>query len=141
MAEQVYPEPTVGALIFDGEGRLLLIRSHKWRDKYVVPGGHVELGETLEDALRREIKEETNLDIYDIEFLCHQEFIQDQDFWQVRHFIFFDFACRTDSVDVILNDEAQEYVWLRLNETMDLPVEPYTQRAIASYLEKRGRMV
>jgi nucleoside triphosphatase len=47
-ATQHYPEPTVGALIFDPAGRLFLMRSHKWAGKYVVPGGHVELGETLE---------------------------------------------------------------------------------------------
>ena len=38
---QHYPEPTVGALIFDPDGRLFLMKSHKWAGKYVVPGGHV----------------------------------------------------------------------------------------------------
>ena len=58
---QHYPEPTVGALIFDPEGHLFLMRSHKWAGRYVVPGGHVELGETLGAALRREVAEETGL--------------------------------------------------------------------------------
>jgi ADP-ribose pyrophosphatase YjhB (NUDIX family) len=90
MAAQQYPEPTVGALIFDPAGRLLLIRSHKWRGKYAVPGGHVELGERLVDALAREAREETGLDVRDPEFLCFQEFIYDDEYWQPRHFLFFD---------------------------------------------------
>jgi len=137
MAEQQYPEPTVGALIFDAEGKLFLMSSHKWRGKWVVPGGHIELGERMEDALRREVKEETNLDIRDIEFVCFQEFIYDPRFWKRSHFIFLDFACRTDSTDVVLNDEAQEYVWVTLDEALALPVERYTRIAIGEYLRKR----
>jgi nucleoside triphosphatase len=137
MTEQRYPEPTVGALIFDGEGKLFLMSSHKWRGKWVVPGGHIELGERMEDALRREVKEETNLDIRDIEFVCFQEFIHDRRFWQRRHFIFFDFTCRTDSTDVRLNDEAQEYVWATLDEARRLPVEHYTAVAIEQYLKAK----
>ena len=53
MAEQQYPEPTVGALVFNAQGQLFLMRSHKWKGKYVIPGGHIELGETMVDALRR----------------------------------------------------------------------------------------
>ncbi len=77
---QHYPEPTVGALIFDPAGRLFLMQSHKWCGRYVVPGGHVELGETLEAALRREVAEETGLTIRDIRFVCTQEFIYDPAF-------------------------------------------------------------
>lgn len=138
MAEQQYPEPTVGALIFNGEGKLFLMSSHKWRGKWVVPGGHVELGERMEDALRREVKEETNLDIRDIEFVCFQEFIHDPRYWKRSHFIFFDFACRTGSTDVRLNDEAQDYAWATLAEAGRMPVEHYTAVAIAQYLKKKA---
>ena len=136
MAEQQYPEPTVGALIFDPQGRLFLMSSHKWKGKYVIPGGHIELGETMVEALRREVKEETNLDIRDIEFVCFQECIHDDRFWQHRHYIFFDFAARTDSTDVILNDEAQEYTWVTLEETAGLPIEHYTTNVIDQYRAK-----
>ena len=33
-----YPEPTVGALIFNPEGKLLLVKTHKWHGKYTIPG-------------------------------------------------------------------------------------------------------
>src|SRR6266702_1480574 len=55
---QVYPEPTVGALIVNKEGRILLTKSHKWFDKYTLPGGHIEVGETMKEAVIREVKEE-----------------------------------------------------------------------------------
>jgi nucleoside triphosphatase len=138
MAEQHYPEPTVGALIFDPQGRLLLVRSHKWRGRYVVPGGHVELGERLVEALVREAREETGLDVYDLEFLCFQEFIYDDDFWKRRHFIFFDFSCRTDSTAVQLNSEAEEYLWASPEDALNLPLEPYTVNAVREYLRRHG---
>jgi len=133
---QQYPEPTVGALIFNAEGKLFLMRSHKWKGKWVVPGGHIELGERMEDALRREVKEETNLEIRDLEFLCFQEFIYDERFWKRCHFIFFDYACRTDSTEVKLNEEAEEYLWVTLDEALTLPVEHYTAVAIGEYLRR-----
>jgi len=139
MAEQRYPEPTVGALVFNAQGQLFLMRSHKWRGRWVVPGGHIELGETMEQSLRREIREETNLEIRDIEFICFQEFIHDERFWRRRHFIFFDYACRTDSTEVLLNDEAQDYVWVDLDRINELPVEHYTAVAIGEYRKRNSR--
>ncbi len=135
---QHYPEPTVGALIFDPAGRLFLMQSHKWAGKYVVPGGHVELGETLEAALRREVAEETGLAIRDIRFVGVQEFIYDAAFWQPRHFIFFDYACRTDQTEVRLNDEAEEYVWATVDEALRLPMDPYTEKAIRACLAQQA---
>jgi nucleoside triphosphatase len=132
MTKQQYPEPTVGALIFNQQGKALLVKSDKWRNKYCVPGGHIELGETMEDALRREIKEETGLDIYNVEFALMQEFIFDEAFHEKRHFIFFDFVCKTDASEnnVVLNFESQEYVWVFPGEALKLALEPYTRRLI-----------
>ena len=78
MVKQQFPEPTVGAFIFNPQGKLFLMKSHKWKNKYVVPGGHVELGEKLKEALKREVKEVTGLEIYDIKPLNIQEFIFDK---------------------------------------------------------------
>ncbi len=64
MLAQAYPEPTVGILIFNPNGELLLMKSHKWPGRYVVPGGHVELGERVEQAVIREALEETGLAVF-----------------------------------------------------------------------------
>lgn len=138
MPDQFYPEPTTGALIFDREGRLFLMKSHKWEGKWVIPGGHVDLGERIEDAVKREVKEETNLDIHDVEFVCFQEFIYGGGFWKKKHFIFFDYACKTDSTDVVLNDEAQEYAWVSPGDLRKLPIESYTWNVIREYTRKKG---
>lgn len=136
-AKQQFPEPTVGALIFNPEGKIFLMKSHKWLGKYVIPGGHIELGETMENSLRREIQEETGLYIFGIKFLFSQEFIFDKAFWKKRHFIFFDFVCKTRSLKVTLNSEGQEYVWVTVDEALKLPLEPYTKETIKVFLKQK----
>jgi nucleoside triphosphatase len=135
MSDQIFPEPTVGVFIFNSKGELLLLKSHKWPDKYVVPGGHVELGERLEEAAVREAKEETGLDIYDLKFINFQQFIYDPAFWKRRHFIFFDFACKTDSLEVALNHEAEDHVWVSLGEAIRLPLDSYTRTSVQKIIE------
>jgi nucleoside triphosphatase len=137
MAEQLFPEPTVGVFIFNPAGELLLLKSHKWPDRYVVPGGHVELGERIEEAAIREAKEETGLDVYNLEFILVQEFIYDPSFWKPRHFIFFDYAGKTDSTEVHLNDEAEEHIWIRLEAALELSLDAYTRRAVEILVERR----
>jgi len=138
MTKQQYPEPTVGALIFNHEEKLFLMKSHKWRGKYVMPGGHIELGETIEGALKREVREETGLDIFDIKFVCLQEFIFGKEYWRKKHFLFFDFACRTKSKKVTLNGEGQEYIWTSLDKALKLPIEPYTKKTIKIYKQNKN---
>jgi nucleoside triphosphatase len=136
MPDQIFPEPTVGAFIFNNKGELLLLESHKWPGRYVVPGGHVELGERLEEAVVREAKEETGLDIFEIEFINFQQFIYDPAFWKKRHFIFFDFACQTDSTIVHLNDEAEGFIWVEPRQALTLELDTYTRRSVEEYLKK-----
>lgn len=106
-----FPEPTVSAVIVNPDGKILLCKSHKWENKYVIPGGHIEYGEKMEEALKREIFEETGLHIYDLKLISLKESICNNTFHEQKHFIFIDYLCRTDSSEVFLNDEAEEYEW------------------------------
>ena len=58
-----YPSACVGTLIFNPEGEVLLVKSPKWHTEYNIPGGHIELGETIEQTVKREVKEELRVEI------------------------------------------------------------------------------
>ncbi len=137
MAEQIFPEPTVGICIFNSKDELLLTKTHKWRGKYGVPGGHIELGESAINAARREAKEETGLDIRNVEYLCWQECVYDEQFWKPRHFIFIDFIAKMDHGEVVLNDEAEEFIWIDPQKALEeLDVDFYTAVSIRTYLSR-----
>ncbi|MFC1732377.1 NUDIX domain-containing protein [candidate division KSB1 bacterium] len=133
-----YPEVTVGALIFNAQDQLLLVKTYKWKDMYCVPGGHVELGESLVDAVMREVKEETNLDVNNAAFHCVQEAIFSESFHKKRHFIFLDFICRSDAGEVVLNEEASEFEWIDLDNVDEYLIEPYTRKTIDLYLNNES---
>lgn len=109
------------------------MKSHKWKNKYSIPGGHIELGESIEESLKREIKEETGLKIYNIRFMGFQDFIFDKAFYEKKHFIFLDFACKTNSKKVKLDSEAQSFIWTTIKKALKLPIEPYTRNMIKEF--------
>ena len=87
------PIATVGALIYNALGQVLMIRTEKWSGKWGIPGGKIEYGESYEKALRREIIEETNLQIRDIEFVLVQDSIESDEFFRPEHFILLNYIC------------------------------------------------
>ncbi len=128
-----YPEPVVGAYIVNPKGELLLVKTHKWDGAYCCPGGHVELGETVEAALLREIKEETGItDIESHTFLCMYDYL-DGAYYKKKHMIFLDFKVVSRASMVTLNQEAQSYVWVLPKDSLKLSLEPFTKKTILSY--------
>lgn len=135
--EQVYPEPIVGALISNDKKEVFLVKSHKWSNLYCIPGGHIELGETIEEAVKREIKEEVGLDIEFEKVLFIQEAVFPKDFHKKKHFIFLECVCRTKSKEVkIDNDEIQKFIWIEPKKALDLNLDSYTRNFIIKYLEE-----
>ena len=103
-------------LFFNTANQILLCKSHKWDDKYIIPGGHVEFGEKLEDALKREILEETALEIHSIKLIGIKECFYSNSYYKNRHFLFMDYICKTEMTKVVLNDEAEDYIWIPLED-------------------------
>lgn len=129
-----YPEPAAGAFILNPSREILLTKSHKWSNLYGAPGGHVEIGEKIEDALVREIKEETGLTIYDLKFLCFWEYINEGEYHKKKHMIFFNYLAHAYEGNVILNSEAETYKWVKLKDAVKLDLNKYTRLTIEQYI-------
>jgi phosphoglycolate phosphatase-like HAD superfamily hydrolase/ADP-ribose pyrophosphatase YjhB (NUDIX family) len=131
------PITTVGGLIFNDAGEVLMIRTHKWSDLWGIPGGKIKWAEPSEAALRRELKEETSLDVTDIEFVLVQDCIHSKEFYRDAHFILLNYTCRCQSnARVVLNEEAQEFRWVSPAAALALPVNEPTRRLLLAVAEK-----
>lgn len=134
-----YPIATVGALIVAEDGDILLIHSPKWRVEYTIPGGKVERGETREEALVREVFEETGLHIQDIRFAIVQDSIFSPEFLNSNHFIMNDYvanlAPQSSKDSVILNEEGERYLWIQPQKALNLKLNKELYILIDWYLE------
>jgi phosphoglycolate phosphatase len=130
------PIVTVGAAIFHPRtGGVLMFRTHKWSGMWGIPGGKVHGRESCVDALRRELKEETNLDVDDIEFVLVQDCIGSKEFYRDAHFVLLNYRCTArEPLNVILNHEAQEFRWLPLAEAMKLNLNTPTRVLLEALL-------
>jgi phosphoglycolate phosphatase-like HAD superfamily hydrolase/ADP-ribose pyrophosphatase YjhB (NUDIX family) len=107
------PVATVGALILNAAGEMLLVRTRKWSDRWGIPGGKIDYGETAEDALRRELREETGLDVEEVRLVLLQDCIEPDEFYRPAHFLLLNYTCRClGSPEVRLNSEAQAFCWV-----------------------------
>lgn len=130
------PLVCVGALVSDGDGRVLLARTTKWRGLWGVPGGKVDWGETMLDAVAREFREETGLILRDIQYAQTQEAVLSPEFHKPSHMLLFDYFARTDRTEITPNEEIEEWAWVTLEEAASYPLNTYTQTLVA--LAQRG---
>ncbi|MBI3033044.1 NUDIX domain-containing protein [Candidatus Woesearchaeota archaeon] len=139
MSDTKLPKVATGIIIYnDNNNKILLVQSHKWPGKWLIPGGGVEWGETAEACAIREVKEETNLDITDITLVDVQESIFPKEFYQERHFIFFDYTAKVinNGNKIILNEELQEYQWIKPEEALALDLNNDTRKFLEKLLKR-----
>jgi len=117
------------------EKEVLLVKTHKWGGQYSIVGGKVRRNERLEDALVREVKEETGLDAASGEHICTFDQIKNSGYYLpgIQH-IFVDKVVRVGSRQVQLNEEAEEYLWIPPNVALnELSVEPNARHTLELY--------
>ena len=131
-------EVVVSALIEDSAGRILLVKQPKWQNKWTLPGGHIEPGETIKKAVLREAFEETGLSLKFVKILVSGELISTKDFHRPAHFIYIDTFCTTKNSDVKLNREANEYIWIRPQEALNMDLAESFGGSIKIYLDLKS---
>ncbi len=129
-----FPLTTVGALVVNNCGQILIVRTTKWRGTWGVPGGKVEWGESLVDAVIREFQEEVGLELTQVRFALLQEAVLDPQFFKAAHFIMVNYYAFSTSDRIIPNEEIEAWAWVTPQEAMEYPLNTYTRILIEDYL-------
>ncbi len=120
---------SVAALVRNDEGKILLVNS-PWRG-WEYPGGLIEPGETFEEALRREIREESGVEVEIQRFVGICKNVE-------KDIVNIDFACRYISGELTTSEESTEVIWATEEEAGELITFPLTKKRLANMLSGDG---
>lgn len=128
----------VGAIIIENERVVLVKRGHApLQGKWSIPGGVLEVGETLRTAAVREAREETGLTIEPGELLgVFERVVPDEQGRMRYHYVLIDFLCRRLGGELIAADDAEDARWFRREELGALELARETEEVILKGLEK-----
>ena len=124
------------------DGKVLVVRRARKPalNLYTMPGGVVEAGETLFEAVKREVREETSLEIEPVALAGHREaIVRDKDGKVERHFVILCFAARWLSGEPVLNEELDDARWVMPTEIAGLRTTEGLAEIVASAVEILGK--
>lgn len=116
---------SVAALVTNDDNEILLIKSPRRGWEY--PGGMVDPGETFEEALLREIKEESGIDVEIIGFIGICKNIE-------KDVVNIDFACRAIGGKPTTSDESSEVRWVKQEDALSMITFPLTRKRLENML-------
>ena len=137
-----YPERPilgVGAVVVS-DGRALLVKRGKEPAKgaWSIPGGAVEIGETIRDAVAREIKEETGLEIEVRDLLSVFERVFRDDSGRIKyHYVLIDYHAVPVGGTLIAGSDAAEVAFFEPHQLERLGLADVTARVVAMALDRR----
>ena len=115
------------------DGKALIVkRAHEPRKgEWSLPGGLLELGESLQDAVRREIKEETSLDVEVGPVIETFDRVHRDDEGRIRyHFVIIDFVCWPNGGDAAPGSDAAGVAWVAASEIDEYRVNHHAKAVI-----------
>jgi len=122
----------VGAIIVQND-RILLVRraNAPLQGEWSIPGGLVETGETIKEALIREVREETSLEIEPINLVeVFERILRDKEARVQYHFVLIDYLCRVVSGKAVASSDVSDLVWATTDELQMYSVPEETCRVI-----------
>jgi 8-oxo-dGTP diphosphatase len=140
---RIYPDHPVvgvGAVVLDGDRVLLVKRANEpLKGEWSIPGGAVEVGETLEAAIRREVREETCLEIEVGPIVDVLDRIRRDPDGRIQfHYVLVDFVCRPLGGTLQCASDAEEATWAERAALDRYRVAGATVRVIDKAIERRS---
>ncbi|OGC10111.1 hypothetical protein A2V82_10420 [candidate division KSB1 bacterium RBG_16_48_16] len=137
----MYPRVAVGVLVFDGSKFLLIRRKQEPnKGKWTIPGGLLELGESLEEAAKREIYEECNIAIRNVKRLAIFEYIEKDDRNEIEyHYVIIDFIGRYDSGDLKAQSDVDRAAWFSYADLKHLKCTKGIKELVRKAISAMGR--
>ena len=136
-----YPElpiTAVAGVVFDEKKRVLLAKRGRApaKDKWSFPGGVVNIGENLEDALKRELLEETGLEVDIVSLLdVSSRIIKDDDGKVEYHYILLDYLCLAHGTSVKVATDILAAEWVSIEDLSEYDTTGDAERVIRKGLE------
>lgn len=131
----------VGALIFKRD-RILMAQRGKEPLKgwWSLPGGALEVGESLADGIRREVREETGLEIRPLGVLeIFERIMRDASGAPEYHYVLIDYVCRIVGGELCAGDDVCAVEWVRQPDLAALPITEGTLGVIEKGFRERRR--
>lgn len=127
------PELAVALIIRNQQGKMLLVKSHRWNNLYMLPRGRVRHGEKAEEAVKRMAYEGTSLHVDEARYFGVFEYVQEEEHVEQRgQFVGLLYLCKTGGSEVRLDDNAEEFAWVSPSEALKLPLVPALRSLIFS---------
>jgi ADP-ribose pyrophosphatase YjhB (NUDIX family) len=142
--ERTYPQrpylAVSAAIVRDGKVLVVRRARNPALSLYTLPGGAVETGETLMQAVTREVREETALEIEPVALAGHREaIVRDAQGRVERHFVILCFAARWLSGEPVLNEELDDARWLDPAALSGLRTTEGLAEIVAAAIERLAR--
>jgi ADP-ribose pyrophosphatase YjhB (NUDIX family) len=131
----------VDGIVENDKGEILLVRQRN-KGLWTVPGGQVEVGENLIDALKREIMEESGVDVTVNKLICVSSNTATNPGYNgyetIPTKVMFGFTCTYVGGELGTSDETSESKWVQRAEVLDLIKSPNLVERYKAYLEYEG---
>ena len=147
MLQREYPlSPLVGVgAVIVQEGRVLLVQRGRepMKGRWTIPGGLIEVGESLHEAVARETREETGLEVEPVELVELLDRIHREEGHVRYHYVIADYLCRVVGGTLAAADDAAAVRWVERSEWNShsaLALDPITVRVVEAAWQRARRL-